>query len=53
MPTLAERIADTCVHLSILCAKLPFLFFNPRLRRRCDWQDESDPVVSRTVAAAA
>src|SRR6185436_13997771 len=38
-PTIGERIADTCVHLSILCAKLPLLFFNPRLRRRTDWQD--------------
>jgi len=53
MPTMTERIADSCVHLSILCAKLPLLFFNPRLRRRSDWQDESDPVVSRPGAAAA
>ena len=52
-PTIGERIADICVHLSILCAKLPLLFFNPRLRRRTDWQDESDPVVARRVAAAA
>ncbi len=52
-PTIGERIADTCVHLSILCAKLPLLFFNPRLPRRTDWQDESDPVAVRPVAAAA
>ncbi len=53
MPTLSERIADTCVHLSILCAKLPLLFFNPRLRRRTDWQDASDQAAARPVAAAA
>jgi hypothetical protein len=53
MPTLGERIADSCVHLSIVCAKLPLLFFNPRLRRRNDWQDACDPIVARPVAAAA
>jgi hypothetical protein len=53
MPTLPERIADSCVHLSILCAKLPLLFFNPWLRRRTDWQDEADPVGALPVAAAA
>jgi hypothetical protein len=53
MPTLTERLADSCVHLSILCAKLPLLFFNPRLRRRTDWQDESDPAEARPIAAAA
>ena len=53
MPTPAERIADTCVHLSILCAKLPLLFFNPRLKRRTEWQDSADPIGARPVAAAA
>lgn len=53
MPTVAERIADTCVHLSIVFAKLPLLFFNPRLRRRTGWQDESDLDVARPAAAAA
>jgi hypothetical protein len=52
MPTLTERVADTCVHLSILCAKLPLLFFNPRLQRRGDWQDEFDPAVAQEAAAA-
>jgi hypothetical protein len=53
MPTISEKIADSCVHLSIVCAKLPLLFFNPRLRRRTGWQDETDTVVARPAVAAA
>ena len=40
-PTIGERLADGWVHRSLVLAKLPALFLNPRLRRRGDWQDET------------
>ena len=40
--TLRERLADAWVHRSLIFAKLPSLFLNPRLARRTDWQDELD-----------
>lgn len=43
-PRLSERLADSWVHRSLIFAKLPLLFLNPRLPRRTTWQDESDPV---------
>jgi len=41
-PRLAERIADSWVHASLVLAKLPLLFLNPWLARRADWQDAGD-----------
>ena len=43
MPLRSERIADVLVHKSLVLAKLPSLYLNPRLRRRTDWPDEHDP----------
>ena len=40
MPTLRERLCDWWVHRSLILAKLPSLYFNPRLRRRSWWVDE-------------
>jgi hypothetical protein len=42
MPTLREKMADFWVNISIILAKVPLLYFNPRLPRRTDWQDSSD-----------
>jgi hypothetical protein len=42
-PRLGERLADHWVHLSLIIAKLPLLFLNPRLARRRTWQHEHDP----------
>ncbi len=41
-PTLGERLADAFVHKSLILWKLPLLFLNPWLKRRTDWQHESD-----------
>jgi len=41
-PRLAERIADSWVHASLVLAKLPLLFLNPWLARRANWQDAGD-----------
>ncbi len=49
MPTRFERFADFWVHRSLIFAKLPLLYLNPRLARRREWQDASD----RPVAAIA
>jgi hypothetical protein len=51
-PRLAERIADTWVHLSLVLAKLPLLYFNPRLKRRNDWYDRGEPEQPPILAAA-
>src|SRR3569623_1707921 len=48
-PRLRERIADNWVHASLILAKLPLLFVDPRLRRRVDWQDEHDRAVVRAA----
>lgn len=37
-----ERLADAFVHKSLILYKLPLLFLNPWLKRRTDWQHESD-----------
>jgi hypothetical protein len=52
-PRLSERLADFWVHRSLIFAKLPLLYLNPRLPRRATWQDESDPVGRLEPAAAA
>jgi hypothetical protein len=39
-----ERAIDTFIHSELLFLKLPALFLNPRLKRRTEWQDASDPV---------
>ncbi|MDP8912100.1 MAG: ferritin-like domain-containing protein [Pseudomonadota bacterium] len=38
-----ERAVDTFIHSELLFLKLPLLFLTPRLRRRTDWADASDP----------
>jgi hypothetical protein len=42
LPLRSERIADTLVHKSLVLAKLPALYLNPRLKRRTDWPDDGD-----------
>jgi hypothetical protein len=37
-----ERIADTWVNLSLVLAKLPLLYLNPRLARRRGWYDDGE-----------
>ncbi len=37
-----ERLADAFVHKSLILYKLPLLYLNPWLKRRTDWQHESD-----------
>jgi hypothetical protein len=44
-PRLSERLSDFWVHMSLILAKLPLLFFNPRLPRRRDWYDDHDSPV--------
>jgi hypothetical protein len=53
MPTFGERFADFWVHRSLLFVKLPLLYFNPRLPRRTDWQDASEPAGAREALARA
>lgn len=38
-----ERSVDAFIHSELLFLKLPILFLTPRLRRRTDWADASDP----------
>ena len=38
-----ERAIDTFIHSELLFLKLPVLFLTPRLGRRTDWADASDP----------
>jgi hypothetical protein len=56
-PRLAERIADGWVHLSLVLAKLPILYLNPRLSRRDGWYDDGEeqarPISAARPAAAA
>jgi hypothetical protein len=47
MPYLSERVADVLVHRSLVLAKLPSLYLNPKLARRTDWPDDRDPAPSR------
>lgn len=42
MPRLSERLADFWVHRSLIFAKLPLLYLNPRLPRRPYWYDEEE-----------
>jgi hypothetical protein len=42
LPLLSEKVADICVHRSLVLAKLPSLYLNPKLRRRTDWPDAHD-----------
>jgi len=42
MPYLSEKVADVLVHRSLVVAKLPSLYLNPKLARRTDWPDEHD-----------
>ena len=39
-----ERAVDSFIHAELLVVKLPFLFFNPFIKRRTDWIDASEPV---------
>ena len=49
-----ERAIDGFIHSELLFLKLPVLFLTPKLRRRVDWADASDPVpVSSPTLAAA
>ncbi len=50
---LSERLADFWVSCSLLLAKLPLLYFNPRLPRRTDWQDDHDTAIFHPTAQAA
>ena len=50
---LSERLADFWVSCSLLFAKLPLLYFNPRLPRRTDWQDDHDEAIAHATAEAA
>jgi hypothetical protein len=40
-----ERAVDTFIHSELLFIKLPILFLTPRLKRRADWADRSDPAL--------
>ena len=42
MPRLRERLADFWVHRSLIFAKLPLLYFNPRLPRMKGWYDDHE-----------
>jgi hypothetical protein len=50
-PRLRERIADSWVHVSLVAAKLPLLYFNPRLARRPDWYDSRESAQAPAFAA--
>jgi hypothetical protein len=41
-PRLSERLCDFWVHMSLILAKLPLLFLDPRLPRRIDWYGDPD-----------
>ena len=51
MPTWWERGIDAFIHSEMLFVKLPLLFLNRNLARRCDWADARD--ASTTLRAAA
>ncbi|WP_336957821.1 ferritin-like domain-containing protein [Sphingobium aquiterrae] len=42
-PAWWERMIDGFIHSELLFLKLPLLFLSPRLPRRADWPDASDP----------
>jgi hypothetical protein len=46
-----ERAVDTFIHSELLFLKLPALFLAPRLNRRTDWADDSDPAVRLASAS--
>lgn len=50
-----EHAIDGMIHGELLFLKLPLLFLNPRLARRTEWADASDPAerLASPVAAAA
>jgi hypothetical protein len=50
-----EHGIDSFIHSELLFLKLPLLFVNPWLKRRTEWQDESDPadLFPANVAVAA
>jgi hypothetical protein len=49
MPRLSERLADGWVHRSLILAKLPLLYLNPRLPRRAQWVDVDDVPVAEAA----
>ena len=50
-----EKAIDTFIHSELIVLKLPFLFFNPFIRRRTDWADANDPAerLASPIQAAA
>lgn len=50
-PKWNERAADWAVHKSLVFWKVPSLLFNPGLKRRTSWHDESDPAGPLLAAA--
>jgi hypothetical protein len=46
---------DGFIHSELIILKLPFLFFNPFLKRRTDWADAHDPAerLASPIQAAA
>lgn len=42
-----ERLADFWIHKSLMLAKLPSLFFNPRVPRVASWPDEDEAVYAQ------
>jgi hypothetical protein len=51
MPTWRERLCDWWVHRSLIFAKLPSLYLNPRLKRRRWWVDEPPTEMRERLAA--
>lgn len=49
----SERAADWFVHKSLVLAKVPSLYLNPKLPRRTTWHDESDGEARLPEAAVA
>jgi uncharacterized ferritin-like protein (DUF455 family) len=48
-----ERWIDSFIHSELLFIKLPLLFMAPRLKRRGDWADVSDPIQTAPTAFSA
>lgn len=42
----SERMTDFWIHKSLMLAKLPALFFNPRLPRQINWPDHDEKAVA-------
>jgi hypothetical protein len=53
MPTFFEKLADFWVNISLILAKLPLLYFNPRLPRRTDWHDSAEEARGSEALAPA